>query len=244
MMYVGMRAILAHRLPWRQMPRLALLVAALPLLAAPSAEAAAELTTNRVCYLQQQAAPTVSVNGAGFPASSPYTVALDGAPLPGGTGQTDDAGAMTGTFGPALAEGELERRFDLAVGSGQSTAATSFTVTRFNADFRPQKGNPARLRVRFSVHGFNLKQRASDAEKDVWLHYVRPNGKRRKSIRIGRTQGHCGSIERTNRRPLFPFRAERGTWRLQFDTSRRYVRGTTRSPFAFYSIGVRIRRAG
>ena len=96
--------------------------------------------------------------------------------------------------------------------------------------------------MRFAVHGFALKKALSERDRTVWVHYIRPDGRRKRTIRLGRTQGPCGSIERTNRRPLFPFRAERGTWKLQFDTSKRFRRGTTASDFAFYTIAVRIRK--
>jgi hypothetical protein len=76
----------------------------------------------------------------------------------------------------------------------------------------------------------------------VYLHYVRPNGKLKRTVRLGRAQGVCGEIARTSRRKLFPFRAERGTWHLQFDTRKRYRRGKLGVNFLYYTIGVTIKK--
>ena len=103
----------------------------------------------------------------------------------------------------------------------------------FLADFTPGSGNPKTLRVRFKVFGFALL----DPSPTVYLHYVRPNGKLKRTIRIGRAQGVCGQIPRTSRRKLFPFSAERGKWKLQFDTHSAYHRGHTGVTFLYYTIG-------
>jgi hypothetical protein len=113
-------------------------------------------------------------------------------------------------------------------------------VTTFKADFAPGSGNPSSLRVRFSVFGFAL----AAPGRSVYVHYIRPNGKRKKTVRLGKARGVCGKIERTAKRRLFPFRAERGNWKLQFDTSKRYRRGKSTSDFLFYTLGVRISRIG
>ena len=78
--------------------------------------------------------------------------------------------------------------------------------------------------MRFKVFGFGLVT----ANPIVYLHYVRPNGKLKRTIRLGRAQGVCGQIKRTARKKLFPFSAERGKWKLQFDTRRRYRKGQCR----------------
>ena len=221
--------------------RRALLLAPAAVLAAVPAAHGATLMTARTCYLQTDKAPSVEVAASGFAPGRPYSVALDGAPLPGGTGQTDDAGAMSGKFGPALATGELERTFQLAVSSDDLVAATAFTVTRFRADFTPTKGNPATLRVRFSAFGFGLVK----PQQDVYVHYVRPNGRLKRTVRLGRAAGQCGSIARTNKRRLFPFalkRSDTGRWKLQFDTSKTYKKGTARSDFLFYTLAVPVKR--
>ena len=76
--------------------------------------------------------------------------------------------------------------------------------------------------MRFKVFGFGLVT----ANPIVYLHYVRPNGKLKRTIRLGSAQGVCGQIKRTSRKKLFPFSAERGKWKLQFDTRKRYRKGS------------------
>ncbi len=223
--------------------RLASAAAVAALLAAggtmPAAASAAQIATDRECYLDGR---TVTLSGNGFTPGAPYQVKLDGQPITGGTGKVDPAGGVTGTFVPRLADQGarvMQHRYTLAVQEGVNTATTKFTVTKFAANFTPASGNPKTLRVRFSVYGFGLAQ----PNPNVYLHYVRPGGKLRKTIRLGRAKGTCGAIERTARKRLFPFTAERGAWRLQFDTSREYRAGKASSDFLFYTVGVRIRRA-
>jgi hypothetical protein len=229
------RAVTRTLAPMRRLATATILIALGP----PAAAHAAQAETDRSCYLQT-ASTTVSVSGNGFGAGRPYDVRLDGQPMPGAAGTTDAGGAMKGAFNPpALAEGQRERTYQLAVASDDLTAATQFTLTRFSAGFEPSRGNPAKLRVRFSIYGFGL---GADATRpDVYVHYVQPNGKLRTTLRLGRAQGACGSIPQTRQRKLFPFRqVTRGRWSLQFDTSKRYRKGTSRSSFLFYTVGVKI----
>lgn len=208
-------------------------------LAFPGASGAAQLATDRVCYLDQR---PVTLSGTGFTPGAPYQVTLDGQPITGGTGHVDPAGGVTGTFVPKLIDQGSrvnQHRYKLVVQQGSNFASSKFTVTKFTADFTPGSGDPEKLRVRFSAYGFGL----ATPNPDVFVHYVRPNGKLKRTVRLGRAKGTCGYIARTRKRPLFPFKAERGTWNLQFDTNGRYRRGQASSQFLFYSLGVRIRRA-
>jgi hypothetical protein len=219
---------------------LLLAVAGLLAAAAPAAAQAAEIHTDRDCYLQTDKT-TVSVQATGFPAGLPATVSLDGQPLEGGSTAIGGDGTMTGAFNPpGLARRELQETFTLAVDAAGTTATTRFTVTRFRATFTPSRGDPAKLRVRFAVHGFGLDRPG----QMVYVHYVAPGGKLRKTVALGHARGQCGAIPRTAKRRLFPFaHPKHGKWRLQFDTSRRYVKGTAKSSFLFYTVGVRVRAA-
>ena len=248
-MYVGMRSFypigvfggVRPRLdpyPARRMRRLAAALPLLSLLAGAAPAHAALVGTDRACYLETRST-NVTVNGSGFAASRPYTVALDGTPLAGGGSMTDANGAMQGAISPpTLSATESERTHTLGVESDGVAANTMFTVTKFSADFAPSRRVAPDSRVRFSVYGFAL----SSPTPDVYLHYVDPAGKLRKTIRLGRAQGQCGSIARTAKRRLFPFGVpRRGKWQLQFDTARTYTRGERGSPFLFYTIGVNVR---
>ena len=234
----------AQPVPSSGMRRLATavpLALALAPAAAPAQAQAAQVITDRSCYLQTgQQAPTVSLSGNGFGAGRPFSVLLDGQPN-GQNGTTDAGGALFApVVPPLLGAAQHQRAFTIAAQSDDLSAQTTFTVTRFLAGFTPTSGDPAKLRVRFSVYGFNL----AAAKSTVYLHYVAPNGRLRRTIRIGQARGACGAIPKTARHKLFPFGSpSRGTWKLQFDTSKRYRRGTSKSSFLFYSVAVRIRKA-
>jgi hypothetical protein len=204
--------------------------------AAPAAASAAQIQTDRGCY--QDNTGTVAVSGNGFDANQPYSVSLDGKQLGTGASTTDAAGGIAGSFEAPQLSRDAVHAYALTVTQGTNTATTTFSVTPFLADFTPGSGNPKTLRVRFKIFGFGLVT----PHPAVYLHYVRPNGKVKRTIRLGKAQGTCGQISRTARKKLFPFRAERGTWRLQFDTHKRYRKGKAGVDFLYYSISVTIKK--
>jgi hypothetical protein len=245
-MNVGMRSFYpisvfrgVRPLPWMPMRRLA---AALPLalLLTPAAARGAEVQTDRACYLETDRT-TVTISGSGYTPGQPYSVSLDDQPLSGGSGALDEAGTMRGAFTPPLlGTGVMEKMFTVGVQSDALVATTTFTVTKFRASFTPSKGDPAKLKVRFSVNGFGL----GAPNPDVYLHYIAPGGKVKQTVRLGKAQGQCGSIARTAQRRLFPFAdPKHGKWKLQFDTSNSYKRGVNGSPFLFYTVGVSVHSA-
>src|SRR4051812_47406924 len=139
----------------------------------------------------------------------------DGQQIGNGTVPAD--GTVTGNFtSGALDPGLADKSFDLTVTDGSNQAATRFRVSRFVAEFAPARGNPATLRVRFSVFGFGRPG------LPIYVHYLAPGGLTSRTLLLGRTRGVCGSITRTRIRRLFPFRPAPGRWRLQFDNRRSY----------------------
>jgi hypothetical protein len=195
------------------------LVCAAAAAAGAPAAAAATLTTDTRCYQETQ---EVVVNGAGFAPLSAVTITRDGKPL--GTAQADVNGAFRNKFDtPELPDDIRERLYGLSATDTVNTADTTYRATRVFANFKPGRGNPATLQVRFTVYGFGLVRRRAP----VFLHYVNPNGRARRTVRLGTAAGVCGRIELTRERHLFPFDAERGTWILQFDTRSRYERATS-----------------
>jgi hypothetical protein len=218
-------------------PRSIALAAALVFAAAaPAAASAAQVQTDRGCY--QDNTGTVAVSGNGFDPGQPYSVSLDGKTLSTGGDTTDAAGGINGSFEVPQLDGDAVHAYTLTVTQGANTATTTFSVTPFLADFTPGSGNPKTLRVRFKIFGFGLVS----PHPNVYLHYVRPNGKVKRTIRLGKAQGDCGQIPRTSKKKLFPFHAERGTWRLQFDTHKRYRKGKTGVSFLYYTINVTIKK--
>jgi hypothetical protein len=193
-------------------------------LAAPPAADAATLSTDTSCYQETQ---DVVVSGAGYAPTDTVAISRDGMAF--GTADTDAAGAFQVKFpAPELPRGERERAFTLtATDAKLTTAEIRYRTSKVFADFTPDTGNPKTLQVRFSLSGFGLLR----AHPTVYLHYVSPTGKARRTINLGTAHGTCGRIEQTRRRHLFPFAAERGRWVLQFDTSKTYSRATSKSKY-------------
>lgn len=215
------------------------------LAAAVPAAHAAEIHLDRACYADPaQRADAIVLAGSGFTPNAAYQVTLDGRPLPNGTGTSDGTGAVAGNLpAPSLTttvgQKVYQHTFTLGAMEGANAPTAQFTVSKLFATFTPASGNPKTLKVRFKLYGFGLAGATAPA---IYLHYVRPDGTLQKTYRLGTGRGPCGSLS-TSRRRLFPFAARRGSWKLQFDTSRRYVRGTSSSSFLFYTLGVTVRAA-
>lgn len=226
----------------RPRSRNAPLVAALAALLAwaPSAAAApATLTTSARCYLQ---AATLQLTASGLTPRAPLTVLLDGRRLSYGDGSTptaDGAGTFSSSFAtPALAPGIAQLRHALVVSDGTHRPRARFTVTRpLGAAFEPAGGDPRTLRARFSVWAFALADGGGARRLPVWLHWVSPAGKVRRSALLGRTGGDCGALTTAPRR-VFPFAPETGRWTLVLDAQRRY-RVQTSGPRAKIPVQIR-----
>lgn len=213
--------------------------------AAPSAARAASIAVDRACYADpSERRDTVRLTGTGFTPNAQYQVTLDGQPFAGGTGTTDGSGNLTGSFiAPDLPSGSNQHTFRVGVQEGANAPETAFTVSNLVADFTPASGDPKTLRVRFKFFGFGLSD-AAPPPTPVYVHYVRPgDGKVQKTVRLGTARGACGAITRTARRRLFPFTPKAGTWKLQFDAQQKYVRGTAKTTFLFFTIPVKVRAA-
>lgn len=225
-------------------PALLATTAAVLAIAAPTAMAA-EVSVDRGCYADAtQRKDVVTYSGNGFTAGAPFHVTLDGKAVAGGTGTVDAAGDVTGTFiSPKLSKvskNAHEHIYRLAVNDGTNSSQTSFTVSRLFADFTPSKGNPKTLKVVFNLFGFGL---TGDPHPIIYVHYVRPDGKVQKTRSLGHGRGRCGSRKRTAKQPLFGFSAVRGAWKLQFDTSKKYERGTPGAEFLYYVVPVTVRKS-
>jgi hypothetical protein len=201
------------------------LLAVVAVLIAPSAAAgAATLVTDTRCYQETQ---DVVVSGSGYAANGTVAISRDGAPF--GTATADASGNFQAKF-PAeeLPRDAREGITSLAAtDAALNTASTRYRTTKVFADFNPDSGDPKTLTVRFEVNGFGLLRRHAS----VYLHYIAPDGKVRRDVRLGTALGTCGVVRKTRERHLFPFPAERGKWILQFDTNKKYTRATSKSPY-------------
>src|SRR5690348_313811 len=106
--------------------------------AVPAAASAAQIQTDEACY--QDNTGTVAVSGTGFEPNQPYQVTLDGKALPGGTGTTDAAGGISGSFPTPELAADGVHAYTLGVVQGANLPTTDFSVTPFFADFNPGSG--------------------------------------------------------------------------------------------------------
>jgi hypothetical protein len=160
------------------------------------------------CYVAQS---PIALHGGGFAPDAPLRITREGEVVGTVTAQPD--GTFTASIDSgALPTGLAERATELTVSDAESTVVQHVRVTTFSASYSPKVASPTAY-VRFSAFGFGQG-------RAVYLHYLRPDGSSAKTVRLGATRGVCGTIKRTAKRRLFPFKPRAGHWRLQFDTSR------------------------
>jgi hypothetical protein len=153
----------------------------------------------------------MALHGGGFEPNAPLRISRDGTVVATVSAQPDGTFTATLDSGP-IADGVAERVSELSVSDPDSTVVQHVHVTTFGASYAPKAASPSAL-VRFSAFGFGPGHA-------VYVHYLRADGSAAKTVRLGATRGVCGTIKRSARRRLFPFRPRPGQWRLQFDTSR------------------------
>lgn len=182
---------------------------------APAHAAAARIRLAPACY---HSGGSGWLTGSGFRPSTHWTAKLRGTQRLG-SGKTDRHGAIRARFSAPAYHGTAgERRFTLSVTDGPHVASTVFAMTPLTASFSPTTGDPNTLRVRWRVLGLG-------AGHGVYVHYVRPDGRLRTTVRIGAAQGMCGHLK-TRPLVLFPFPISYGRWTFQVDASRGYRRTT------------------
>jgi hypothetical protein len=168
------------------------------------------------CYLSSGGG---LLTGSGFRPNGRWTAKLAGTKQIG-TGHVDARGGIRARFtAPQYHGTQGTRELTLSVTDGPHVASTTFLMTPLDASFRPRTGDPKTLRVRWRVLGLG-------ARHGVYVHYVQPNGKLKRTLRIGTTRGACGSLK-TGPIALFPFRYSYGTWSFQIDASHAYRATTT-----------------
>ncbi len=181
---------------------------------AARADLAPSISTDRACYVVGQ---PVQLSGSGFGPYRSYVVSIDGVYL--GRRTTDSNGSFSVPLYPGgLPAGAAEHYDPVEVTDGTASAQTNFTLTR-RAGFRVANlaGATGTLTGRFVVWGLSL----SGITRPVYLHYLTPSGKLRKTTWLGTTRAPCGYL-RTVVRRVFPFTVSAGTWTLQVDTQQTY----------------------
>jgi hypothetical protein len=166
------------------------------------------VAADQPCYVAQS---PIALHGGGFEPGAPLRITREGTEVATVTVQPDGTFSAT-VDSRALPGGVAESVDELSVSDPESTVVQHVHVTAFGASYAPKAASPGAY-VRFSAFGFGR-------DRTVYLHYLKPNGHAARTVRLGATRGVCGTIKRTARRHLFPFKPRRGHWRLQFDTSR------------------------
>ena len=181
-------------------------VALWAVLASPAA--AAQVAVDRTCHAPGQ---SVRLTATGLWPDAAFTAWRDRTQL--GAGTVDDAGVASATFPAPGTEGEyLLRVFDAVGNRGRTT----LLVRRPTVAVTPRPVDARTAVVRFRVDGLGA------GAPPVWLHWVDPQGRHRRSVRLGTAAPPCGALVSEPRR-LLPFRGvARGRWRLQLDTQKRY----------------------
>jgi hypothetical protein len=184
--------------------------------AAATAAARARIALSPGCYLSSG---TGLLTGSGFTPNAAWTAKLAGTEQIG-TGRIDASGRIRARFTAPLYHGTVgTRTMTLSVTDGPHVASTTFQLTPLTASFGPRTGDPQTLRVRWRVLGLG-------PDHGVYVHYIAPSGKLRKTLRIGTTHGPCGTLK-TGPIALFPFRYTYGTWTFQIDANHAYSARTT-----------------
>ena len=193
-------------------PCLAALTAVAATLVASPAQAAV-LNANKQCYREGDRRDPVIFGGGPFTPGGNVNVTLDGLLLP--TPLVARGGIIAGTLSMAPdIDPARERPFTL-VATDQSNPALTGTLVRLASQLRvgvrPTGGRPDRIR-RISARGFT-------GATTLYAHVVR--GRSRRTVRIGRLRGPCGTL--SVRRRVFRRGARSGRYRVQFDANRRYA---------------------
>jgi hypothetical protein len=192
---------------------------AVALVAASAAQAATlRVDPAKPCYRETQ---TVFLPGSGFTPGARVDFSRDGSPLTVDPPiVADPSGGIHATLTlPGLLEGQ-RRLMYLATDSANpaNTAEVTPLVTATDVQMSPQEGRPERL--------LTIDARGFFGGRQLYAHVVRTGRGARaaaaRTLRIGRVRGACKKVRA--KRHLFSANVAAGTYRVQFDTYRRYKR--------------------
>jgi len=192
----------------------ALAIAAVMLAVPSAASAEASLTVDpgATCYREQS---RVFLQGAGFTPNGDVVFSRSDETL-GDPIQADPAGALQPQLIlPGLVKGQRQLTY-LATDQTNTalSAQVSLLVTATDVVLEPAGGPPERM--------LTIRARGFFGGNTLYAHIVRIGKKAHKArnMRIGRVDGACRKT--TARKRLFTKRTAAGTYRVQFDTYRRY----------------------
>lgn len=184
-------------------------------LAVPAAASAATLDATRTCYFNGSNA---RLSGTGFAPDSSITFSVNGRTLRTSI-TSDSAGDVFVNYIPPRTDTQRRLRIRATDEEGTTAAETIYVSRRRRVTADPDtSSNVSTWRAVLRLWGFGRGR--------AFIHYVNPSGKHKKTVRLGRLRGPCGKLK-TDKRRVMPFDDPQfGTWRLQFDTRRRFDRDT------------------
>jgi hypothetical protein len=209
-------------------PRIVAVTGALvTVLALPAAAHAAQLDQPlRPCYATTQAldpqgnvqdvSEPVKIKASGFTPDALVDIAIDGAVV--ATNVATDASGAIGTLSPTeltapfMATGQ--REFTVTIteqGNPDNVVTATAHTTALGVNVKPRATKPFK-QVRWKGRGFT-------ADKAIYAHWVY-KGKVRKTVRMSRDPGLCGTFEKKT--PQIPVAAREGRWTVQFDQSKEF----------------------
>ena len=182
---------------------------ALAACAAPAAANAATLAPGKACFGDGD---PITLGGTGFTPGAPVTVAADGRQFNGAL-TSSATGTVAGRLLPfTVVAGRTQRSVFTATDTANPANVGQTTVTRarLRVTVTPANASPRSVR-RFRARGFT-------AGNTLYRHITR--GRSVSNGRMARLKGACR--ETSLRKRLFRKSARSGTYRVQFDTNRKY----------------------
>jgi hypothetical protein len=177
----------------------------------PTAASAATLDAGKSCYFNDNVA---QLSGSGFASDSSIVFTVNGERIDQSV-TSDPAGEVFVRYDPPPTR--RERRLVIeATDSEDTSARTTIRVSaKRRVTARPDHADDVRKwRAVMRLFGFGRGR--------AFIHYLNPNDKHKKTVRLGRLHGPCGRLK-TDKRLVMPFpNPQFGTWHLQFDVRRRY----------------------
>lgn len=178
--------------------------------AASAAQAASlQVTPSQPCY---PAGSELQMVGTGYTPNGAVNITSDGTPI--GNASTDFTGAFGVELTVGLAAGVNDKVKTYAATDQVNpsiTASVPLRITATDVVVSPKSGKPGR-RFRIRARGFFTGPR-------LYAH-VRKGRRYRKNVKIGRLKGACHKLRARKR--LIKRGGGTGTYRIQFDTKRRY----------------------
>jgi hypothetical protein len=176
----------------------------------------------------------VQITAAGFDPNSRVNLMIDGV-MKGAELQTDAAGrlALAADTVPAPFVSAGSKPFTVSLTQADNpanTVAATAMSAALGVSVEPEVAKPSD-RIRFKGLGFTV-------DRPVWAHY-RHKGRLRKTVRMERRPGECGSFE-ARRRQIPIRRPGLGRWTVQFDQSKRYRDPRVRK-FVYVRLAINLR---